>query len=240
MRIFSVCLFTLILLLILTLDVPSTFAQTAYQFPIATAGQINEALQKIAPIRFLPSHPLYFLISAKENVSRFFKSSSAKKAEFDLVLSGKRLKEVYLLIEKGDLTNAAKDLIRYQKRTDKMINQLQKAKSQNQDVVTLSSSIAENFQYHEILFYAINEKGLNLASRMDKNLNFEGNFSGAVSSFTAAINAIDEIQPGVKNRFKTVPNTSSSEQEIVPIPVPTLSPQFLDSSPSAKPRRIIY
>jgi len=232
MRIVSVCL--LIFLCFSFLTVNLVFADSQYRFPQVSEGQITEALQGTVPLRFLPSHPLYFLISAKEAINRFFQPSSAKKAEFDLVLTGKRLKETYLLLQKNDTKRAGKNLNRYGQRVNKMISQLEKARSQNQDVVTLASKIAEDLRYHEILFYAIDQKRQNLG--VDKS--FDQNFENAASAFTKAVMAIDNIKPGLKDRFQSVANVNPGTKEIeVPIPTPT---DIFESSPSVRPRRIIY
>jgi len=218
------------------LTVNLVFADSQYRFPQVSEGQITEALQGTVPLRFLPSHPLYFLISAKETINRFFQPSSTKKAEFDLVLVGKRLKETYLLLQKNDIKGASRNLSRYGQRINKMISQLEKARSQNQDVGTLAAKIAEDLRYHEILFFAIDQERQNLGD--DKN--FNENFEKAASDFTKAVMAIDKIKPGLKNRFQTVVSFESSQEEKVDNPIPTPSSDIFESSPSVKPRRIIY
>src|SRR3990167_9440494 len=108
MRLISAC-FSLILLVSSLIPVQG-FAQSPVEIKEVTGGQINEALAKTVPIRFLPSHPLYFLITLKESITRFFKPSSAERSEFDFILSGKRLKETYMLIEAGELDAALENL----------------------------------------------------------------------------------------------------------------------------------
>src|SRR3990167_9060586 len=105
MRIVSACL---IALFFLAFFANVSHAQLKDSFPQATDGEINEAVEKLAHVRILPSNPLHFFISLKENITRFFNASSVKRAEFDLTLSGKRLKEAYLLTEKNDVANASK------------------------------------------------------------------------------------------------------------------------------------
>src|SRR4030042_1618045 len=175
MRIFSACL--VIIFVFLTILARSISANTNYQFKKPTKSQITEALTKTVPIRFLPSHPLYFLISVKETTNRLFQPSAVKRAQFDLVLSGKRLKETYLLFEKNDAKKANYNLGRYSQRVTKMISQLEKARSQNQDVKTLIGTIADDLQSHEILLFAINQKGVSV----------DDNFDIAISSFTSAV-----------------------------------------------------
>src|SRR3989338_4958276 len=113
MRIVSACLTALFFLAFFA---NIAFAQVPSSFPEATAGEINEAVEKLPHVRILPSNPLHFFIRVKENISRFFNASSVKRAEFDLVLSGKRLKETYLLTEKNNVANASKSLSQYSNR----------------------------------------------------------------------------------------------------------------------------
>src|SRR3990167_10406423 len=116
-------------------------ANTNYNLPQVTGGQIDEALLKTVPLRFWPSSPFYFVISLKESFSRFFKPSTVRKAEFDFVLSSKRLKEAYLLLEKNDVKNSSIAVSKYGQRAQTVASELEKAKVQNQDVATAAGTI---------------------------------------------------------------------------------------------------
>ena len=229
------CLISLSLFFVITFYHPLTFAQAEkYQLPDITEGQINEALQKTVPIRLLPSHPLYFLISAKEIISRFFQPSSIEKTRFDFILLGKRLKETYLLFEKGDFKGGSKNLRRYSQRASSLVKQMEKARAQNQSVVAFADETAQELQFHEILFSAIANKWQNT-----KEYDMEDNFGNALGDFVKVVLAIDNVQPGLKNRFKTA--TSSAILETAPAASPSPTPSTLfETSPSARPRRIIY
>lgn len=232
MRIISVCLITIFAALIL-LASPILAQGQKYYFPEATEGQTNEAIFKIVPIRWLPSHPLYFLIQVKEIFSRAFQSSSAKRADFDFVLSGKRLKETYLLLDRGDVKRANNTLQKYSSRLTAMDTQLEKARSQNQDVAAIVAEMAEGFKNQEVLLWAISKKGPADESNFDKSL------TDAQTSFIKAVFEINNIMPGVKDRFKTI---TDQEKEATLSATPTPSPDVmpLPSSPSVRPRRIIY
>ena len=232
MKLVLICL---LLLVIFSLKA-EVFARSERFIREASEGQINEALQKTVPIRFLPNQTLYFLISIKETFNRFFQPSSVKRAEFDLILSGKRLKETYLLLEKDDTKSASQNLKRYAHRVEKMIGQFEKARSQNQTVETLADLTAENLRSHEILFFAIFEKG----KLKDDKFNFDENFEIAVDAFIKSVGAIDSVKPGLRNRFKTVTEAAKLHQQIPP-PV-FVEPSLLETSPSPsiRPRRIIY
>ena len=194
MRIVQACL---IALFFLAFFANGSLAQAHSSFPQVTDGQMNEAVEKLPHVRFLPSNPLHFFISVKENITRFFNASSIKRAEFDLALSGKRLKEAYLLTEKNDVKNASKALFKYSKRLEKLREQMEKAKIQNQVVVELSEKIADNLVMHERFLYAISQK----SESYQNSYNFAGNFQKAENEFMETVLAIDNVKPGLKDRF---------------------------------------
>ena len=177
------------------------FAKGSYahaeSFPQATAGQITEAVEKLPHLRILPSNPLHFFIRVKENVSRFFNASSIKRAEFDLVLSGKRLKETYLLTEKNDVKRASRSLFIYSQRLQKLTEEMEKARSQNQNVLALSEKLADELALHERLLYAISQK----TQYYQNSYNFDDNFQSAGNVFKETVSAINNVKPGLKDRF---------------------------------------
>ncbi len=227
MRIILACLLSF---LILTLSSNWVWANTQFDFGEVSEGQIAETLQKTVPVRFLPSHPLYFLITFKETFNRLFQPSALKRSQFDLVLSGKRLKEAYQLLEQNNLSKASSSLARYSGRIDIMIAQLDKARMQNQDVVSIAGGIADTLKYHETLLVAINSKWQN----KQDGVHFDENFANAVSSFKGAVVAIDNLKPGIKDRF--VIKDDNEKEEVIQSPSPTPT----GATPSGRPRRIIY
>src|SRR3989344_2657366 len=194
MRIVSACLTALFFLAFFA---NVSHAQLKDSFPQATDGQINEAVEKLSHVRILPSNPLHFLIRVKENVSRFFNASSAKRAEFDLTLSGKRLKEAYLLTEKNDVKNASRALFQYSSRLEKLVEQMEKARSQNQVVVELSEKIADDMAMHERFLYAISQK----SESYQNSYSFDDNLKKSENEFKETVFVIDKVKPGLKNRF---------------------------------------
>src|SRR3990167_361434 len=194
MQIVQACL---IALFFLAFFANGSLAQAHSSFPQVTDGQINEAVEKLPHVRFLPSNPLHFFISVKENITRFFNASSIKRAEFDLALSGKRLKEAYLFTEKNDVANASKSLSQYSNRLDKLTEQMEKAGSQNQEVLELSEKIADQLAMHERFLYAISQK----SGDYQNSYNFDDNLKRAKNEFKETVSAIDNIKPGLKDRF---------------------------------------
>ncbi len=229
MRIISACLLSLMLLFSPLTNVFGHGQQ--FSFPKASEGQIQEAEARLVPLRFLPSHPLHFLILTKETLQRFLQPSAAARAGFDLVLAGKRIKEAYLLTQSGDFENASHGLFNYSKRLDKLVFQFEKARSQNQEVVPLADRIAEGLKDHETLLSAINQKWQGQEDAYD----FDTNLAGAVSAFSKMALAIDNVRPGLKDRFMLVVDKGTDD-----VILPYVSPPVLEASPSGKPRRIIF
>ena len=231
MRIFSVCLIFLLLSLFSPLSV--VYTHSSIDFPQVSDGQINEAIAKTVPVRFLPGNSMHFAISLKESFNRFFRPSSLQKAQFDLVTSGKRLKEAYLLIKKGDVKNSSKSLNEYAKRMRIFERQIKKARSQNQDVASFIGKASDDLKIHEILFSAIWQE---FALKEDA-YNFDINFSAVLDAFGEVVKALDEIKPGLSDRYNILKKISPS-----PFPSPSIlpSPSVVESTGSVKPRRIIY
>lgn len=228
----SVCLF-IIFVVLFSIISPGLAQTQKYSFPQASDGQINEAILKIVPVRWLPSHPLYFLISIKETVYRTFQPSSAKRADFDFVLAGKRLKEAYLLLDKEDIKNSGKSLFRYSSKLEDMNKQLTRARSQNQDVAAIVAEMAEGFKNQEVLLYAISKKAQ--GSNLDQAINDAG------ASFVKSVFEINNVVPGVKDRFKTITDMEAVESSLSAVPTPSpMTKIFEQASPSVRPKRIIY
>lgn len=232
MKIISACFVTISLFL--TLELGAVFAHTDYSLPVPAEGKVTEALEKTVPLRFLPSHPLYSFITIKETISRFFKPSAKERAQFDLVLSGKRLKEAYLLLNEGKISSSGKALSRYGQRLKSMTKQFEKAKAQNQDIENLLGETAETFKHYEILLSAIEARW----QESEDLYRFDESLDEAVSAFSETVEVLDRFKPGVADWFQITRNSSDLEE--LPAMEATPSQIIKEASPSSSPRRIIY
>lgn len=230
MHIVSACLVTFLLLLASLTTGRTAWAHSTYSFPNVTEGQINEAVARLVPLRFLPSHPLYFLITAKETIQRFFQPSAAARTQFDLVLAGKRVKETYLSASAGDFAASSWALKNYGRRLDKLVWQFEKARSQNQEVVPLAERVAEGLKDHEIMLTAIAQKW----QEWKDAYGFDNNFAEAVSGFSKVAVIIDNVRPGLKDRFMLV------GKEADDLTIPHASPPLIEASGTGRPRRVIF
>lgn len=122
--------------------------------PKASEVEMVDGLSKLTQGRFLPETPLYFFISIKENIQRFFQPNAAAKSKWDLTLAGKRLKEAYLMAQKNDVKGAAAALDRYQVQIDDARVEFQKAKAANQNTESLSSEMATQLYYQQSVLAA--------------------------------------------------------------------------------------
>ncbi len=201
-----------------------------------TAGQINEALNNLTPVRFLPNNPLYFLIRGKEIISRFFQPSFRERAQFDYTISSKRLKEAYLLTNRGDLAKTDAELSSYTKTLRKIEGQLEKARSQNQDITVIVDKISDNLRFQEVLFSALSN------FKSQDQVEFRDQLAAGLDSFGDFISYLDKIKPGVRNRFQLFIKEESGFKTLnVDTPISSPSPSTAsESSGQAKPRKIIY
>lgn len=194
---------------------------------VPTGARIDKALGDIVPIRYLPTHPLYFAITIKETVNRFFKPSSVKRAEFDNIRASKRIKEAYLLSREDKIEHVASSLRRYANSIDSTISQIEKARSQNQEVTPLVAKIADNLQQQEVLIIAlVNDDEIARLQVLEN----------ASSSFKNLVTHMENIMPGVKNRYELLKVEEITDQEIS---TSATSSSDVFSSPSAEPLRII-
>ncbi len=232
MRYFFVCV--IVTLLILGVFPGRTLAVD--KLPEVTEGQTNEALNNLTPVRFLPNNPLYYLIRGKEIISRLFQPSFRERAHFDYTIASKRLKEAYLLAKRGDLRKVGKALDSYIKTQGKIKGQLEKARSQNQDITVMVDKISDNLRFQEIILSALgNLKDLD-------NFNYGRKSEDALVSFGDFILYLEKIKPGVKSRFQVFssdePGLKTPEIDIKESSESSSTTN--ESSTQAKPRRIIF
>lgn len=235
MRKFSVCLIFFLVLFVLLPNFGGNLLASSYKMPEVSEAQTNEALQKVVPIRFLPNSPFYILIVIKEKIGHFFQPSSLKRSEFSLILSGKRLKETLKLIDQGNIDAAAKNLARYEAANRDVIWQIQKAKGQNQEVKPYADEVAESLNSQETLLAAILAK-----AGSANNSDFDENFEKTVGSFVDVAMTVNQIKPGLKDRYKIVIYREKSNQEATPKLEATPESEIIQATSSVKPKRVIY
>ncbi len=217
------------LIVVVTISIPNvSFAQN--NEPRVSGGQVNEALANMPHTRFLPNNPIYYFVRVKEVFGRFFNASAVDRAEFDLMISSKRLKEIYLLLLDGKYTKANGLRDDYSRSLDKNIDQLRKAESQNQETLPLLDEIIDELNYQETLIISLQDTA-NDESAQDFDTYY------LEQSFDSYISELEQFKPGLRSRFKLLKENIAAPKETM---APSPSPIIFVTTGSAKPRRIIY
>jgi len=195
-----------------------------------SGGQVNEALGNMPHARFLPNNPLYYFVRVKEVFGRFFNASAVDRAQFDFMISSKRLKEIYLLSQDEQYVKASRLRDDYSGSLGKNIDQLRKARSQNQEAGPLLDEIVDDLGYQEILIIHLQDSASNESTQ-----NFDTNY--LVQSFDKYVSNLEQFRPGLKSRFTLLRSDVGMNNETI---APSPSPAIFVTTDSAKPRRIIY
>lgn len=189
------------LVFLLSIFATSTLAQeqdaTFSAIPKATEIEMSDAMSKLSSNRVLPGYPLYFLITIKENIQRFFQPNSAAKAQWDMVLAGKRLREAYQLAYKNDVKGANHTLQRYQKHIDSLREEYQKAKSANQSIDVLSDQMSTQFTYQQSLLASFLQK-----LPTDPKKGVEGDVFASAKHLNNAIQTLSNDRPSIRDFFE--------------------------------------
>ncbi len=179
----------------------STLAQqqdaTFSAIPKATEIEMSDAMSKLSPSRVLPGYPLYFVITLKENIQRFFQPNSAAKAQWDMVLAGKRLREAYQLAYKNDVKGANRTLQHYQQHVDSLREEYQKAKSANQNTDVLSDQMSTQFTYQQSLLASFLQK-----LPTDPKKGVESDVFASAKHLNNAIQTLSNDRPAIKDFFE--------------------------------------
>lgn len=101
------------------------------------------------------------------------------------------------MTEENDAKAASKSLVKYSQRLQNLSQQLEKARSQNQDVLALSGKIADDLALQQRLLWAISQK----YQQFQNSYNFSDNLEGAEEEFKNTVLTINNVKPGLKDRF---------------------------------------
>lgn len=145
------------------LPTPEAAGNGGQNLPKVEPYEIDESLVRLSPIRFLPDHPLYFVITVKEKFDHFAKSNKAKKALFDTHLAGKKIKESYLLVQKNNFEKAGQTLKNYQKINQRLREELRDAQNQGSPVFETEMLMADNLERHLKIIIVLASQSTNVS-----------------------------------------------------------------------------
>lgn len=178
----------------------SVFAQNEASnlyFPQFPQNQILEVQETTPPLKFLPDHPLYFLITLKEQVQRLTKPNVLEKAKFDIVLAAKRAKEAYALSQKGNLKSTSQSLLRYSQKIEHIKNDLEKVKKQKKDLTEIIELLVSHLEKHQVFFTQIYHE-VNEYKRKELLVGLEKSREG----LKTGINIVVREKPNYKERLE--------------------------------------
>lgn len=187
-----------------------------------TGGQLNEALDKLTHVRVLPDNPFYFIFRTKEILGRFFTPSAKDRAEFDFMISSKRIKEAYLLAQKGSSVETS--FTDYKKAIKNSELQIEKARGQSQDVATVIAKMVDDLKYQDVLIETMQENGVMVDDAKD--------------GFGGFVVYLEKFRPGIGGTYQITAENKVPDPSL-PSVVSTPSPN-LSATPSYQPKRIIY
>ena len=82
-----------------------------------------------APISHLPGSPIYSLVLIKEDMEEAFKPNELEKIKWKIIISNKRLKEAYVLMNSNEKEAAKNDIFAYISSLEEIKNSVTKRKS---------------------------------------------------------------------------------------------------------------
>lgn len=161
--------------------------------PNVPSWEVDEALLKLSPIRFLPDHPLYFFITLKEKFDHITKPDKATKALFDINLTGKRIKESYQLVQKNKLTEAKSSLKSYQEVSLQLRSELTEAASQGLPVFEVEKTMADSLERQLKIILVLAQKGT--------DEDFEEELANSVESIKLSAKLLEKHLPDAAERI---------------------------------------
>ncbi len=93
------------------------------------ADDIALTVEAFAPVSHLPGSPIYSLVLIKEDMEEAFKPNELEKIKWKIIISNKRLKEAYILLNNNDQKAAENNIFAYISSLDEIKNSINKLKS---------------------------------------------------------------------------------------------------------------
>lgn len=180
------------------------FAQTTNQpsakqsLPKVERWEVEENLTRLSPVRFLPDHPLYFLISTKETIDYFRQKDKAQKSLFDVHLSGKKIKETYLLVQKNNLEKATDSLKNYQRVNQRLATELTQAINSGLPAIEAAKVLSEGLERHlQIIVFL---------SYQSSDVRFLQELSDSVETVKTTAKLLEKHFPGAAAKIESLTN----------------------------------
>jgi Domain of unknown function (DUF5667) len=129
----------------------------AQTFATSEAKLINVSYDLPWP-GILPDNPLYLLKVIRDNVVNLFITDPLKKADYDLLMSDKRLVSARMLVDKGEYQLAVTTLSKAGNYFDEAIQLASTAKQQGENASPILDKLSRASQEHQKVIYGMEQK----------------------------------------------------------------------------------
>ena len=125
-----------------------------------------------APISHLPGSPIYSLVLIKEDMEEAFKPNELEKIKWKIIISNKRLKEAYVLMNSNEKEAAKNNIFAYISSLEEIKNSITKLKSR-EDMPVPTIYIENNLTTQQKILTYFYNSGMEIPSSNAKKANIE-------------------------------------------------------------------
>lgn len=125
-----------------------------------------------APISHLPGSPIYSLVLIKEDMEEAFKPNELEKIKWKIIISNKRLKEAYILMNNKEKDAAADNIFAYISSLEDIKNSIIKLKSR-EDMPVPTIYIENNLTTQQKILTYFYNSGMEISSSNAIKANIE-------------------------------------------------------------------
>ncbi|MBP7540903.1 MAG: hypothetical protein KA802_13360 [Saprospiraceae bacterium] len=125
-----------------------------------------------APISHLPGSPIYSLVLIKEDMEEAFKPNELEKIKWKIIISNKRLKEAYVLMNSNEKEAAKNNIFAYISSLEEIKNSITKLKSR-EDMPVPTIYIENNLTTQQKILTYFYNSGMEIPSSNAIKANIE-------------------------------------------------------------------
>ena len=125
--------------------------------------EVKMIIDSLAPVSHLPDSVLYPLILIKEDFEEALKPNQLEKIKWKLVISNKRLKEAYLLVEQNKIESASNNILAYISSLEAIKDSINKLKTRG-DMPVPVIDLENNLTTQQKILATFYNRGMEMSS----------------------------------------------------------------------------
>ncbi len=125
--------------------------------------EVKMIVDSFAPVSHLPDSVLYPLILIKEDFEEALKPNQLEKIKWKLVISNKRLKEAYLLVEQNKIESASNNILAYISSLEAIKDSINKLKTRG-DMPVPVIDLENNLTTQQKILATFYNRGMEMSS----------------------------------------------------------------------------